>query len=197
MNLIKNVFIIVEILQQLNYQQQLLHLVKDVSIKVELKRDGNIGYKLRLLHNQIHNHMEYQKSQNEFECSDLTRMQRFTIGYLHRNRGHEVYQKDIETEFAISRATASNMLSVMERRGLIKREPVAHDARLKRLVLTERAMKMQQQVEKDILEMEVLLTSGMTEDDKCRLHRYMDMMIQNLVDKGENCTTICCAGKPK
>ena len=160
-----------------------------------LKKNENVGYKLRLLHNQIHNHMEYQKSQNEFECGELTRMQRLTIGYLHRNRKREVYQRDVEAEFAISRATASNMLSVMERKGLIKRELVEHDARLKKLELTEQASKLHKQVEQDILEMEVLLTSGMTEDDKRRLHCYLDRMIQNLVAAGEEDTTICCIRK--
>jgi len=157
-----------------------------------LSKDGNVGYKLRLLHNQLHKRMEYQKEQNEFDSGDLTRMQRFTIGYLYHNKGRDIYQKDLETEFAISRATASNMLAVMERKGLLKREPVKHDARLKRLVLTERSMKMYQQVERDMLETEQTLTNGMTEDDKQRLHQYLDKMIQNLVGDTGECTTICC-----
>ena len=122
-------------------------------------------------------------------------MQRFTIGFLYHHKNEEIYQKDLETEFAISRATASNMLSVMERKGLIKRELVEHDARLKKLELTEQANKLHKQVEQDILEMEVLLTSGMTEDDKRRLHCYLDRMIQNLVAAGEEDTTICCIRK--
>lgn len=156
-----------------------------------LSKEGNVGYKLRLLHNQIHNRMEYQKSQNEFECSDLTRMQRFTIGYLYRNRDRYIYQRDLETEFAISRATASNIISVMERKGLIKRESVEHDARLKKLVLTELAMKMNQRIEQDIRETERLLTEGMNEDDKRKLHQYLDIMIQNLVGDMERYATTC------
>ncbi len=157
-----------------------------------LSKEGNVGYKLRLLHNQIHKRMEYQKSQNEFDSGDLTRMQRFTMGYLHKNSDKEIYQRDIEAEFAISRATASNMLSVMERKGLINREPVEHDARLKKLVLTEQSMQMYRQVEQDIRETEELLTKGMTEGDKEQLHRYLDIMIQNLVGDIGDCTTICC-----
>ena len=157
-----------------------------------LSKEGNVGYKLRLLHNQIHKRMEYQKSRNEYDSGELTRMQRFTMGYLHRNQEREIYQRDIETEFAISRATASNMLSVMERKGLIKRESVAHDARLKKLVLTEQSMKMYQRVEQDIMETEQLLTEGMSEDDKQRLHQYLDRMIQNIVGEEECDTTICC-----
>ena len=155
------------------------------------KKD-NVGYKLRLLHNQIHKRMEYHKMQNEFESGDLTRMQRFTMGFLHSNSDREIYQRDLEAEFSISRATASNMLAVMERKGLIKREPVEHDARLKRLVLTEHAKQMQMQVKQDIRETEELLTNGMTEGDKQKLHHYLDMMIQNLVDGEGDTTTISC-----
>lgn len=162
-----------------------------------LSKEGNVGYKLRLLHNQIHKRMEYQKSQNEFECSDLTRMQRFTMGYLHKNNDKEIYQRDIEAEFAISRATASNMLGVMERKGLIKREPVEHDARLKKLVLTERSMQMYRQVEQDIRETEELLTQGLSDDDKQQLHQYLDVMIQNLVGDTGGCTTTCCGNDAK
>ena len=157
-----------------------------------LSKEGNVGYKLRLLHNQIHKRMEYQKSQNEFDSGDLTRMQRFTMGYLHKNSDKEIYQRDIEAEFAISRATASNMLSVMERKGLIKREPVEHDARLKKLVLTEQAKQMHRQVEQDIKETERLLTQGLSEGDKQQLHQYLDIMIQNLVGDMGECTTTCC-----
>lgn len=157
-----------------------------------LRKEENVGYKLRLLHNQLHNHIEHQKEQNEYIISDLTRMQRFTIGFLYMHSEEEIYQKDLETEFAISRATASNMLSVMERKGLITREPVVHDARLKRLVLTEPARQMHRQVEQDIKETEKLLTKGMSEDDKRQLHQYLDVMIQNLVGDMGECTTTCC-----
>lgn len=170
---------------------------KERTMGDSLSKDGNVGYKLRLLHNQIHNRMEYQKAQNELERGDLTRMQRFTIGYMYRNRDRDIYQRDLEAEFAISRATASNMLSVMERKGLIRREAVEHDARLKKLVLTEVSMRMNQRIEQDMRETEALLTSGLSEEDKKKLHQYLDIMIQNLVGADGACTTRCCGNDTK
>jgi len=158
----------------------------------EFSKKVNVSYKVRLLHNQLQKHIEYKKSQNEYDCGDLTRMQRFTLGFLHHNSDREIYQKDLEAEFAISRATASNMLAVMERKGLIKREPVEHDARLKKVVLTERARKMHTQIKQDILETEEMLTKGMNEGDIVRLHQYLDIMIQNIVDIEGDTTTISC-----
>ena len=158
----------------------------------KFSKKDNVGYKIRLLHNYLHKRMEYRKSQNEFDTGELTRMQGFTMGFLYRNRDREIYQKDLEAEFAISRATASNMLAVMERKGLIKRESVEHDARLKKLVLTERAMNLHTRVQSDIMETEQMLTKGLNEVDKQRLHQYLDQMIQNIVDIEGGCTTISC-----
>lgn len=145
-----------------------------------LNKEENIGYKLRLLHNQLHNRMEHRTELRGDMAEELTRMQRFTIGFLYRHSEEEVYQKHLEAEFAISRATASNMLSVMERKGLITREAVAHDARLKQIVLTERAKNLHRQIEEDIRETERLLTKGMSEEDKQQMQGYLNLMISNL-----------------
>ena len=101
-----------------------------------IKRSETIGYKIRLLHNQLHKNMEAKREENE---DNLTGMQRWTLGFLKDHADREVYQRDIEEAFSVSRATASNMLAVMERKGLIERAQVSHDARLKRLGVTDKA----------------------------------------------------------
>ena len=59
--------------------------------------------------------------------------------FLARNRGREIYQHTIEQKFCITRSTASRVLALMEKKGLIARESVEHDARCKRIVLTDKA----------------------------------------------------------
>ena len=61
------------------------------------------------------------------------------IMFLARNRDREIYQHTIEQKFCITRSTASRVLALMEKNGLIARESVAHDARCKRIVLTDKA----------------------------------------------------------
>ena len=137
-----------------------------------------IGYKIRLLHNQLHKRMEAKKQENEKE--PLTGMQRWTLGFLREHDGEDLYQKDIETEFSVSRATASNMLAVMERKGLLQREAVAHDARLKKLVLTEKARALVDRSEQDMRDMEALLSKGLSETEIKNLKKYLDQMLLNL-----------------
>lgn len=145
---------------------------------MQVKPSETIGYQIRLIHNQIHKRMEAKRKENG--RAPLTGMQRWLLRYLSENREKEICQRNIETEFHISRATASNMLSVMERRGLIERQPVEHDARLKRLVITEDALGMLQQANQDIFVTEQLLTEGMTQEEIACLRKCLGIMLRNL-----------------
>lgn len=161
-----------------------------------MKRAEMAGYKIRLIHNEIHKRMETKRLKNKDEA---TGMQRWIMGYLMEHDGEEIYQRDIEAEFSVSRATASHMLAVMERKELVCRLSVAHDARLKRLVLTERAKKMVSQARADVNEMEELLTAGMTQEERAQFLACLDRVLENLhngpdgaVEAKESCT---CEGR--
>ena len=71
------------------------------------------------------------------DADRLTGMHGYLIRYLYENRGRDVFQRDIEKAFSISRSTVTVTLQLMEKNGLICRESVAQDARLKRIVLAQ------------------------------------------------------------
>ena len=114
---------------------------------------------------------------------ELTGMHGFVIGYLYNNQQQEVYQKDLEKRFEIRRSTATQMLTLMEKNGLILRQPVPHDARLKKLVLTDKAIELHKQVVKEIEKVESLLTSGITQDELATFFAVMDKVKANLTSK--------------
>lgn len=58
------------------------------------------------------------------------------LGFLYHAQ-RPVYQKDIESNFGIARSTVTNILQLMEKKGYLTRTNDEHDARLKRLELTE------------------------------------------------------------
>ena len=72
----------------------------------------------------------------------LTPMQGFFISYIYEKKmeGKDVFQKDLEQSFMIRRSTATEILKIMEKNELITKESVEHDARLKKIVLTEKAI---------------------------------------------------------
>ena len=78
------------------------------------------------------------------------------------SRTGPVYQKAIEHEFHIRRSTATGILQLMEKNGLILRESVHNDARLKSLVPTEKAAHLDAQIGESLRRTEQRLTRGLS-----------------------------------
>lgn len=85
---------------------------------------------------------------------EMTGTHGWALRYFYQNRDKDIFQRDFEKEFDIRRSTASNILSLMEKNGLVTRESVPHDARLKKIVLTQKAIDVHQQVENSFCKME-------------------------------------------
>ena len=112
-------------------------------------------------------------------------MQKMFLGYLDAHDGQPVYQKDLESAFHIRRSTASGILQIMARDGLLVREPVEGDARLKRLVLTPIAMEQLAEMQQDILHVEQKATAGLSAADRKTLFSLLDKVMANLTPSKE------------
>ncbi|MDF1496382.1 MarR family winged helix-turn-helix transcriptional regulator [Caproiciproducens sp. CPB-2] len=137
-----------------------------------------IGLELRSLNNMIRRYFEFSSHKNEIET--ITGNNGWIIGYLADNADKDIYQKDLEDHFTITRSTASKVLSLMEQKGLVQRQAVAQDARLKKIVLTEKAWKIKGLMREDAERMERTLTSGFTEEEVETLYSYLQRMRTNI-----------------
>ena len=139
----------------------------------------NIGNKIRVIHNYIDKyfHTSWEKAGIE-----PTRMQCATLHYLRAHEGEDVFQKDLEAAFAISGATATNILKVMEKDGLITRIPMEKDARLKKLAMTEKGMQYDEVAHANVARLGVGMEKGFTEEEITRFREYLDRLTQNIVD---------------
>ena len=124
-----------------------------------------ISFEVKSLSNLIMRSLAHRLPHDE---EPLTGVQRWVIGYLGEHPERDVFQRDLEAEFHIRRSTASGILHLLERRGLIRREPVAYDARLKKLLLTEKAMEQRRRVEAELRAVESELRQGLS-DQECGL----------------------------
>ncbi len=97
---------------------------------------------------------------------------------LAQNR--DIFQKDIEEEYSLRPSTATELLKQMEKNGLIVREPVPYDNRLKKIVLTEKALLYRQQVVKDLTDLEKALVKGIPQKDLEVFFDVMEKMMDNL-----------------
>lgn len=148
------------------------------------QNQGRLAFTLRVLHNQIKAIIR-----NTIPCAPKapqTQLQGGILGYLYHHQEQPVYQRDIEKEFRISRATATNTLQVMEKNGLIVRKAQDRDARLKRIVMTEEAMQGHRQVEEHMERMEQRMIRGLSAQEVEELNRMLDIIQKNLEEwRGE------------
>lgn len=94
------------------------------------------------------------------------------MGYLFENKDRPLYQKDIEEEFHIRRSSATRALQAMEKKGILFRENEPRDGRLKRLVLTEKAVEIGRDVGDMIEEAEQRLLRGISREE---LNTFLDI----------------------
>ncbi len=138
-----------------------------------------IGIELRSLNNAVRRYLENNESPvsgDKLTCSNA-----WIIGYLSRAEG-DVFQKDLEEEFGVTRSTISKVLMLLEKKGIIQRAGVMHDARLKKLVLTKKGREIASQMNKNGERMEAQLTNGFTDEELSQLAEYMRRMRVNLGD---------------
>lgn len=139
-----------------------------------------IGLEIRKMNNLIRREIE------KFECKrcgdkDLG-TNGWILGYIYENRDKDVFQKDIEDEFTIRRSTVSNVLKLLEQKGMIVREPVSYDARLKRIKLTEEATEIHMTIRNDICKLESKLTRGVSQEELDMFFNIMEKFQKNILE---------------
>ena len=96
----------------------------------------------------------------------ITGVQCGMIFYIYQNsQKKDIFAKDIEKKFDIRRASITGILHNMEKKGLIKREIVDNDARLKRIVLTKKALELRKEIEKAVKKVEKQALEGITKEE--------------------------------
>ena len=123
----------------------------------------DICFNVRMLSNLIRRDVE--NSRNSMGLVLPKGINGWAISYFFENREKDIFQKDFETEFSIRRSTASNILKTMEQNGFIERKSVPYDARLKKIVLTDKAIKIHKNVIADIERREKILRKGICENE--------------------------------
>jgi MarR family transcriptional regulator, transcriptional regulator for hemolysin len=140
------------------------------------------GLELRTLNNLIRRRCDFSSHKKEIET--ITGNNGWIIGFLAENStsGRNVYQKTIEKHFNITRAAASNVLSLMEQKGLITRLTDNQDGRRKKIVLTEKALQLERLIKEDFDSFEATLRKGFSDNELETLYGFFQRMKDNLQD---------------
>ena len=143
-----------------------------------MEEQYRIGWHVKVLSNLIKREVGNYGCE---KCSDeLTGNNMFIIGYLAKNGEKDIFQKDLEEVFSVRRSTMSAIILRMEKKGFLVRESVAYDARLKKLVLTEKGKRIHEMIESKVAETEEKLSACLSEDEKKTLCFLLEKLRQNL-----------------
>lgn len=121
-----------------------------------------IGKDIIVLSNRIKRKMRVAA-----ESFGITDTQGRVLRYIwEESKKREVFQKDIEDEFDIRRSSVTQIIKLLERDGLIVRESVQRDARLKKLILTEKAIEIQKVMNGKVRELEAEMQKDISPEEK-------------------------------
>ena len=122
----------------------------------------------------------FESSPIRKELDSGTGMHGYIICYLKDNNNRDLFQKDVEQNFSMRRSTATAILQLMEKNGLIERKAVDYDARLKKIILTERAKQLADLFEEEKRATNEVIESGFTESELEQLYSLLDRVANNL-----------------
>ena len=138
----------------------------------------HVGGSIHRLHNLL------CRDTNRFPHGDmvdsLTGSHGFVLCWLHKNSGRELFQRDLEKQFQLRRSSATAVLQTLERNGLIRRSAVEADARLKKLVVTEKGAELCRVIHDDIADHERRLTEGLSAEELRLLQSVFEKLHANL-----------------
>ncbi|MDR0720398.1 MAG: MarR family winged helix-turn-helix transcriptional regulator [Treponema sp.] len=93
-----------------------------------------------------------------------------------RGKYQDVFQRDIEAAFDIRRSSVTSVIHGLEQSGFIRRESVEDDGRLKKLTLTDKAVKISKRIAELLAETNKMLIKNLGEQDV----DYLDRMLAKI-----------------
>lgn len=136
---------------------------------------------LRMLNAGIRRHIDASQIKQELDL--ITGSNGWVLGFLAGHEGEEIYQRDLEKELCICRSGISKIVAALEKNGLLERERVASDDRLKKLILTEKGKQYTEQIRADNRKLEAQLTAGFSDEELSAFHLALQKMQQNITNQ--------------
>lgn len=131
----------------------------------------------------IISHKIRRKIDNEISKYGITNVQGKIISFLYfKSSKQDVFQKDIEHDLKIRSSSVTSVLKLMEKNGYIRRVSVDYDARLKKIVLTEKGDMIRKGVYRSIVSIENEVQSYLTDEELQFLFAILAKLNRNLSD---------------
>lgn len=147
-------------------------------------KQKHIGKEVKQLANLITRYIE--NTTNFQQANRATGTNTWIIAYLARHADEDIFQKDLEREFSVTRSTASKVIRLMEQKGLIERQSVPYDARLKKLILTTKAIELHRSIVDELKKLEQKLTRNLTPKEMSSFLDVIEKLKNNMKEQGSD-----------
>ena len=118
---------------------------------------------------------------------EATLMHGWILRYLYEHQEQDIYQKDIEKYFGICRSGVTNIIQALEKKGQVYRASVETDARLKKVMLTEKGKSSHEKLGEIFQKMDADLEDGISEEEIQAFMNVINKVYCNIEKmKGEN-----------
>lgn len=143
--------------------------------------DKSIGSEIKKIDNLIFRKIVSHSKNN---TNKLTPAQMMITRYLFKNSNRKIYQKDIEKDLPFRKSTISGIIQTMIKNNIITTISSKEDARSKEILLTENGIKINKEIEENILKFDKILKNNINSDDLRIFFKVTKQIQENL--KGEN-----------
>jgi DNA-binding MarR family transcriptional regulator len=96
----------------------------------------------------------------------LTGIEGMTLGYIFRHQGEEIVAKDIMERSRTSKATTSQTLSGLEKKGYIQMQPSHSDKRKKVITLTDKGLQVEAEFKEIFIGISLKVKEGVTPEEE-------------------------------
>ena len=141
-------------------------------------RQKRIGREVSCLKNLFSRNIENNETIRF--VNEITSANAIILRFLAKNQHTDIYQKTIEENFSITKSTTSKILKLMEQNGLINRLGVDNDARLKKIILTEKGLAINESIRNVLDDVEKKALDGFNDEEIEMLYSFFDRIKTNL-----------------
>ncbi len=111
---------------------------------------------------------------------NLTASQGNILGYLIKHKNEKICSTDIHVKLGLSRASVSATLKKLRSNNFILFEDVPYDDRRKYIVLTQKALDIEKEIQLCFEKMKNIIYEGFSEEEKENLNILMEKIKKNI-----------------
>lgn len=135
-----------------------------------------LGRKIQRIAHKIKRQIDYKN-----QSIGISATQARIIGFIrNESLNKDIFQKDLEEYLELRGSSVTSTLKNLEKQGFIERIPLANDQRLKKLVLTKKAITLDDQLFENINLIEEESFLNLTQDEIIELSRLLDIVLKNV-----------------